>query len=99
MLVVGWVLQGVVGARGRTRTAQGHVAGRVGWVEVLVGVATGLVPGFTGYPSSTFVGTERVVVAVKEKLSLSNDEDTSGDESRYWNPKRWGEGVGSRRSR
>ena len=52
-VVVERVLLVVVGDRGRTRTAQVHVAGRVEWVEELAERATGLVPWFTGYPSST----------------------------------------------
>ena len=52
-MVVGMVLLVVVGARGRTRTAQWHVAGRVEWVEESAERAMGLVPGFAGYPSST----------------------------------------------
>ena len=47
------VLQVVVGDRGQTTTAQGLVAERVGWMEVSVREATGLVPEFADYPSST----------------------------------------------
>ena len=47
------VLLVVVGARGRTRMVQGHVAGRVELVEGSAERATGLVPGFADYPSST----------------------------------------------
>ena len=66
-------------------------------VEVWVSGSTGLVPGFACYPSSTIVGSERVamVVVEKKRLGLSNDEDASGDESGYGDPKRWERDVGS----
>ena len=54
----------VVGARGRTKTALGHVAGKVGSVVGSERRATGLVPGFAAYPSSTTVESERVGVSV-----------------------------------
>ena len=44
--------------------ALGHVAGKVGSVAGSEKRAMGLVPGFAGYLSSTFVGTERVAVVV-----------------------------------
>ena len=84
--------------RGRTTTAQGHVKGTVEWGEGLGVVATGLVPGFAGYPCSTFVGTERVAVMMvlkKKKTGLSIDEDTVGDESESRDSKRWEQDVGS----
>ena len=59
MLVVGSVLLVVVGGRGRTTTAQERVVRMVEWEEVLEGRATGLVPGFAAYPSSTTVESER----------------------------------------
>ena len=58
------VLQVVVGDRDQTTTAQGLVAEKVGLVVASGEGATGLVPGFAGYLSSTFVGTERVAVVV-----------------------------------
>ena len=90
----------VVGARGRTKTAQGHVEGTVEWVEGSEVMATGLVPGLACQPSSTIVGSERLVMVVgleKKKLGLSNDEDASGDESGCGDPKRWTKDVGSER--
>ena len=71
------VLMVVVGDRDRTRTAQGHVAGRVEWVEVMVEGATGLVPGLAYQPSSTIVRSERVVMVVGwgNGPDLSDDED------------------------
>ena len=60
--------------------------------------ATGLVPGLAYQPSSTILGSERVVMVLvleKKRLGLSNDEDASGDESGCWNLKRWEEDVGS----
>ena len=62
-LVVESVLQ-VVGVRGQTKMAQGHVVRREEWVEGSEVVATGLVPGFAYQPSSTIVGSERVVLVV-----------------------------------
>ena len=52
-------------ARGRTKTAQGHVEGTVEWVEGSEVMATGLVPGLACQPSSTIVGSERVVLMVE----------------------------------
>ena len=80
-------------------TAQGLVAEREGLVVGLAERATGLVPSFAAYPSSTFVGTERIVVVVvlKKRLGLSMDKDASGDEDRCGDPKRWEEDVGSDR--
>ena len=60
----------VVGVRGQTKTAQGHVVRREEWVVVSEVVATGLVPGFADYPSSTFVGTEQVVVVVARRYNV-----------------------------
>ena len=59
------VLLVVVVTQGRTRTALGHVARRVEWVEVSVRGAMGLVPKFAGFLSSTFVGTEWMGVVVR----------------------------------
>ena len=72
----------VVGVRGRTKTAQGHVVRKEEWVAGLEVMATGLVPGFAAYPSSTFIGTERievVVVVVAGRTRLSDDEDAVED--------------------
>ena len=88
----------VVGVRGRTKTAQGHVVKRG---ELVVGSgkgATGLAPGFAGYPCSTFVGTEQVAVMVglkEKKTGLSIDEDAVGDESELRDSKRWERDMGS----
>ena len=83
----------VVGARGRTMMAQGLVVRRVGWVEVLEGRSTGLVPGFAAYPSSTTVESERVrvLVVVREGVThLSVDEDAVEDVgSKSTGLKRW----------
>ena len=86
----------VVGVLNQTKTVQGHVVGKVGWMEVSVKEATGLVPGFAGYPSSMFVGTERMVVLMGEKggaTCLSVDEDAVEDEadvgSESTDSKRW----------
>ena len=91
-----WVLLLVVEVQDQTTTAQGHIAGRVEWAKVLVGLATGLVPGFADYPSSTFVGTERMVVLVGEKgrvTRLSVDkvavEEEEDMESELECSKRW----------
>ena len=84
-----------VGVRGRTKTVQGHVKGRVEWVEGSEVVATGLVPGFAGYPSSTTVESERIVgVVVREgKTRLSDDEDAVEDVgSKRESSKKWGGG-------
>ena len=54
----------MVGVPNRTRTAQGHVEAKEGWVEVSVEMGMGLVPGFAAYPSSTTVESERVGVRV-----------------------------------
>ena len=63
-VVVERVLLVGVGVRGRTTTAQGHVVGKVEWVVVSEGMATGLVPSLAYQPSSTIVGSERLVVVV-----------------------------------
>ena len=55
----------VVVARGRTTTAQEHVVETVEWREGLEELATGLVPGLAYQPSSTIVGSERVVLMVE----------------------------------
>ena len=89
------VLLMVVGGRGRTRTAQGHVAERGEWVEVLVEGATGLVPGLAYQPSSTIVRSERVVMVVgwENGPDLSDDEVAVEDvESELESSKRWGGG-------
>ena len=86
------VLLVVVGGRGRTTTVPKHVVGRVEWVVVSVGTATGLVPRFADYPSSTTVESERivVVVVVKVKTRLSDDEDAVEDVgSELDGSKRW----------
>ena len=70
------------------------------------GMATGLVPGFAAYPSSTFVGTERMVVLVVEKGGVTRlSVDRSAVESevgvgsdRGWS-KRWDGGQEGRRER
>ena len=64
VLVAELVLQVVVGARGRTKTSLGHVAGKVEWAVGSEKRATGLVPGFAAYLSSTTVESERVGVRV-----------------------------------
>ena len=92
------VLLVVVGGRGRTTTVPKHVVGRVEWVVVSVGMATGLVPRFADYPSSTTVESERVVVVVvvvvvKARTHLSDDEDAVEDVgSGLEGSKRWGQG-------
>ena len=100
VVVVVRVVVVVVGGRGRTRTAQGHVAGRGEWAEVLVEGAMGLVPGFAAYPSSTTVELERVgvrVVVRGEMTRLSDDEDAVEDVgSELDGSKRWDGGGGSR---
>ena len=106
VLEMGRVLLVVVGARGRTRTAQGHVATTREWVIERVKCSTGLVPGVAGYPSSTFVGTERMVVVVVEKggvTCLSVDRSAVESEvgvgsDRGWS-KRWDGGQEGRRER
>ena len=61
-------------------------------------MATGLVPGFAGYPSSTTVESERaeVSVVVREEMTrLSDDEDAVKDVgSERESSKRWGQGGG-----
>ena len=93
----------VAGVRGRTKTAQGHVVRRVESVEGLEERATGLVPGFAGYPSSTTVESERIVgvVVVEGKTRLSDDEDAVEDDvgSNHDRSKRWGESAEGRRGR
>ena len=82
----------VVGVRGRTKTAQGHVEGREEWVEESEVVATGLVPGFAYQPSSTIVGSERVVLMVGWGMGpdLSDDEvAVEGVGSEHKSSKRW----------
>ena len=85
----------VVVTQGRTRTALGHVARRVEWVEVLVEGATGLVPGLAYQPSSTIVRSERVVMVVgwENGPDLSDDEVAVEDvESELKSSKKWGGG-------
>ena len=75
--------------------AQGHVEGRVEWVEVSGETAMGLVPGFAGYPSLTTVESERIVgVVVREgRTRLSDDEDVVKDVgSERESSKKWGGG-------
>ena len=77
--------------------AQGHIAGRVEWVEVSVEMATGLVPRFAGYPSSTTVESEQIVgvVVVEGVTHLSDDKDAVEDVgSELESLKRWGRGGG-----
>ena len=86
------VLMVVVEGRGRTTTAQGHVEGTVEWVEGSEVVATGLVPGFAGYPSSTTVESEQIVgvVVVEGRTHLSDDKDAVEDAgSGREHPKGW----------
>ena len=87
-------------ARGRTTTALGHVVGKVWSVAGSEKRATGLVPGFAAYPSSTTVESERVGVSVVvrgEMTCLSDDEDAVEDVgSELDGSKRWGGGGGSR---
>ena len=90
------VLLAVVGGRGRTTTVQGHVVRKEELVVVSVEMATGLVPGFAGYPSSTTVELERMVVVVvmKARTHLSDDKDVVEDMgSELEGSKRWDRGV------
>ena len=94
-----WVVSevvGVVGGRGRTTTVQEHVVKMVEWVEELGELATGLVPGLAYQPSSTIVGSERVVLMVgwgDGRTRLSDDEDAVEDVgSELEGSKRWARG-------
>ena len=69
-------------ARVRTTTALGHVVGKVWSVAGSEKRATGLVPGFAAYPSSTTVESERVgvmVVVWDRRPDLSDDKVTVED--------------------
>ena len=74
------VLLAVVGGRGRTTTVQGHVVRKEELVVVSVETATGLVPRFAGYLSSTTVELEQIVwVVVEERENVTcllDDKDT-----------------------
>ena len=78
--------------------AQEHVEAKEGSVEVSVERGTGLVPGFTGYPSVTTVESERImgVVVRGGKTHLSDDEDAVEDVgSECESSKKWGGSGGS----
>ena len=71
-----WVLLVVVGVRGQTKMAQGLIEGREEWVEGSEVVAMGLAPSFAYQPSSTIIGSERVVLMAGQgdgKTHLSVD--------------------------